>query len=92
MNIPHGIAQLVGHGVNAGANLLPEGNAVRGYVNRTVASDDAAMRQREADYQARTSGNAGSYTGAAAGEVLPWMMGIGALRSAGLLPKATTTA
>jgi hypothetical protein len=86
----HGAAQLVGHGVNAAANAaLPDGNGIREYVNRTVASDDAAMAEREADYQARTEGNMGSYIGAVPGEVLPWMVGLGELRAAGLLPKIT---
>lgn len=86
----HGAAQLVGHGVNAAANaVFPEGNGIREYVNRTVASDDAAMAEREAAYQARTEGNTGSYIGAVPGEVLPWMVGLGELRAAGLLPKIT---
>lgn len=34
------------------AETLPQ--RFRQYVNETVAADDAAMRQREADYQART--------------------------------------
>lgn len=106
MNIPHGIAQLLEHGVNSAANALlpapqqtvgglvsgqrPQATGlarVRQYINDTVASDDAALRQREADYQARTDGNAGSYVGAAIGEVAPWMFGIGEARALGLLPK-----
>ena len=34
-----------------------------------------------------TDGNAGSYAGAAVGEVLPWMVGLGEARTSGLLPK-----
>lgn len=75
MNIPHGVAQLVSHGLGLDS----------------AEQDDAALRQREADYQARTAGNASSYAGAAAGEVLPWMVGIGGLKSAGLLPKLAAT-
>lgn len=48
---------------------------------------NAVVRSREADYQQRTDGNAGSYVGAVAGEILPWMTGLGELRAAGLLPK-----
>lgn len=33
----------------------------------------------------------GSYTGAAAGEVLPWLAGIGALKTAGKLPQINAT-
>lgn len=50
---------------------------------------NAGVRSREADYQQRTDGNAGSYVGAVAGEILPWMTGLGELRAAGMLPKIT---
>lgn len=83
----HGVAQFVGHGVNAAANkLLPEGSGVRQYVNKTVASDDAALRQREADYQGRVPDGAAATGGAVVGEVLPWMVGLAQLKAAGLLP------
>src|SRR3990172_1809204 len=58
LNIQVGLGQLAQHGINAGANLLPEGNGVREYVNRETEQGDAQLRQREADYQARTAGNA----------------------------------
>jgi hypothetical protein len=64
---------------------------VRQSINRATAADDASIAQRERDYQARTAGNAGSYVGAAAGEILPWMVGVGEARALGLLPKATST-
>lgn len=92
----HGAAQFVEHGVNAAANLLPEGNAVRGYVNRTVAADDAALAHREAAYQARTPDGAAATTGAAVGEIAPWLVAgparaLGAVgeRAAALIPKAS---
>lgn len=87
----HGAAQFIEHGVNAAANLLPDGNPVRGYVNRTVAADDAAIAKREADYQARTPDGTSAFIGAAAGEILPWIVGVGELRAAGMLPKVTAT-
>jgi hypothetical protein len=64
---------------------------VRQAINETVAADDAALAKREADYQARTAGNPSSYVGAAVGEVAPWMVGIGQLRAAGILPTITAT-
>lgn len=70
----HGAAQLVEHGVNAAANLLPDGNPVRGAVNRTVASDDAALAKREADYQARTPDGAAASLGAVTGDVAPFLL------------------
>jgi len=84
MNLPHGLAQLIEHGLN-----YVSGGAMQDTVNQ----DDAALRQREADYQARTPDGIASYAGAAGGEVAPWMSGIGELRALGLLPKfaAATT-
>jgi hypothetical protein len=79
LNPIHGAAQLVEHGLGKLGVISPD----------TVAQDDAAMRQREEDYQARTAGNTGSYIGAVPGEVLPWMVGLGELRAAGLLPTIT---
>lgn len=55
------------------ATTIPQ--RFRQSVNETVAADDAALRQREADYQARTQDNVSSYLGAGMGEVLPWMVG-----------------
>lgn len=91
LDVPHGLAQLVGHGVKAGTDLLPEGNPVRDYVARTVAQDDQAMREREAAYQARTQGNALSNAGAGAGMLAGAMAPVGALRAAGALPKISAT-
>jgi len=92
LNALHGLSQLAEHGVNFAANhVLPADSSVRGAINRTVASDDAALAKREADYQARTDGRLGSYVGATAGEILPWMVGVGEARALGLLPKATST-
>lgn len=53
---------------------------------------NAKAKSREDTYQARTEGNIGSYVGGAAGAVLPWMAGVGALRAAGALPKVASTA
>lgn len=77
----HGVAQFVEHGLGKLGVISPD----------TVAQDDRALRQREADYQARTDGNVGAYLGAVPGEVLPWMLGIGELKAAGLLPKLAAT-
>lgn len=81
LNPVHGAAQLIEHGLGKVGLISPD----------TVAQDDAAMRQREEDYQARTAGNAGSYVGAVPGEILPWMVGLGELRAAGMLPKLRAT-
>lgn len=77
MNALHGLAQLGVRGLEA-AGIAPRG---------TSASDQAALSQREADYQARVPDSAASYAGAAVGEVAPWLVGIGAARGAGLLPQ-----
>ncbi len=91
LNIPIGIAQA---GANSGdwlgdkMGIADSGNSFADRMNRWVA-------EREANYQKRTGqnpiSNAGSYIGAAVGEVLPWMTGTGELRDAGLLPKITAT-
>jgi hypothetical protein len=90
----HGAAQFVEHGANALANRLPDGNAVRGYVNRTVAADDAALASREQAYQQRTPDGVGATMGAVAGEVAPFLVSgparaLNAVgeRVAGLLPE-----
>jgi len=71
-NIPHGIAQSLENVVNAGAQLLPD-NPVSRAINSTVSADNAAMAQREKDYQASTPDSAGAYAGAITGEVLPFL-------------------
>lgn len=100
-NIPVAIAQA---GANTGDWL---GNALRGprapSMSELVAGKkqsfadrvNAFVRDREANYQQRTdesqSSRAGSFVGGAAGEILPWVTGIGALRGAGMLPKVSAT-
>lgn len=64
---------------------------VRQAINDTVAADDAALAQREANYQARTPDGLAASGGALIGEVAPWMYGLGELRAAGLLPKIAGT-
>ena len=67
----------------------------RQYVNDTVAQDDAALRQREADYQSQVPDSAASTAGAIAGGVAPFVVGgparalqaVGS-RAAGLLSAA----
>lgn len=81
MNALHGGAQLVQHGIAAGANALPLPDAWKQAINEQVASDDAATRQREADYQSRVDTNASSILGAGFGEAAPWLLGTAALRS-----------
>jgi len=84
MNMPHGIAQLIENGINYGAQQLPN-NPVSQYINKTVQSDNAAMAQREKNYQANTPNSAGAYLGATAGEVAPFVVNSVAapLRAAG---------
>lgn len=89
LNIPIGIAQA---GANSGdwlgdkMGIADSGNSFADRMNRWVA-------EREANYQKRVTGtpasNMAGNVGAAVGEVLPWMTGIGELRAAGMLPKIT---
>lgn len=86
-NLPTGIGQLEGHAMNGIASLLPDGNAVREWMDRHVRAGDKRVQQREQQYQANVPDSAASYAGATAGEVAPWMVGGGELRAAGLLPR-----
>lgn len=83
----NGLGQLIHHGVTKATELLPEGNSIREWAHEIDRKGAPALAQREADYQHRVPTNAASLTGAVAGEVLPWMTGIGELRAAGLLPQ-----
>lgn len=88
-----GLQQLVGHGVTAAvdATMAPD-NPVRQYTDATRANMDAWIANREKQYQADTPTNAASLTGATVGEVAPWLVGVGELRAAGMLPKAAAIA
>jgi hypothetical protein len=91
-NLPLGLAQLFGHGVTAAADLLPEDSRIRQAVDATGQNFDANAKHREAEYQHVVPDSPGSYVGAAAGELAPWLLGLGELRAAGAIPAATTTA
>lgn len=90
-NIPVALAQL---GVNSGDWIAEKLGKPKSANNRADRVNEW-VRNREANYQARTDatpqGKAGSYAGAAVGEVLPWLTGLGALRTAGILPKIAGT-
>lgn len=80
MNLPHGLAMLVENGMAKGSDALSNAvgypnNPVNSYLQTTVASDNAAIQQREKDYQASTPNSPGSYAGATAGEIAPWLIG-----------------
>lgn len=82
-----GLGQLIHKGVTAASDLLPEGNAVREWAHEVDQRGPGALANREAAYQRRVPDSAASYTGAAAGEVLPWLTGVAELRAAGALPQ-----
>lgn len=89
-NLPLGLAQLVGHGINAAGKALPADSGIRQSIEGTTRNFDQYLRNREDQYQASVPDSAASYGGAAVGEILPWIVGLGGLRAAGLLPKAST--
>lgn len=87
-NLAMGTGQLIHKGVTAAADaVLPENNSLRQSIDRIDQKAPRVLAKREADYQARVPDSAASYAGAATGEVLPWMTGIGELRAAGVLPE-----
>lgn len=61
-----------------------------GYVDNAVGKLDQWVANREQQYQQNVPNSASSYAGAAAGEVLPWLTGIGEARALGVIPKAQT--
>lgn len=80
-NIPVGLGQLAAHGISAISGNPAAANAA-----------DQFAQQREQQYQAGTPTNIGSLAGAAVGEVVPWITGVGELRAAGAIPQATNIA
>ena len=84
-NIPVAIAQA---GVNSG-DWLAEKMGIPKSANNAADRINRRVQQREQNYQARTDApgvKADSYAGAAVGEILPWLTGLGELRAAGILP------
>ena len=77
MNIGHGGAQFL-ENLNAGSALAAQGRFANQLgANRAAdvaMQDEAAMRQREANYQATVPNNAATYTGAVAGEIAPFLL------------------
>lgn len=90
-NIPVAIAQA---GANTGS-WIAEQLGIPKSPDNFADRVNAFVRDRDANYQQRTdeshASRAGSFGGAAAGEVLPWMIGMGELRGAGMLPRVTAT-
>lgn len=84
----HGLGQLGTQGLQA---AMPNGSEAERYFQGVNASDGAVLAERERAYQERTGTTAGSYVGAAAGNVLPWLVGVGELRAAGMLPQLART-
>lgn len=86
LNIPVALGQGVTHGLNFATQKIAPGSEAAKRSQAHTNQQDAEVRDREAAYQARTADTAGSYVGAAVGEIAPWLVGIGELRAAGLLP------
>lgn len=86
-----GLGQLIHKGVTGAAGLLPEGNGVRQWAEDIDRRGPSALANREAGYQRRVPTNAASVGGAITGEVAPWMLGVGELRTLGMLPEITAT-
>lgn len=87
-NLAQGTGQLIHKGVTAVTDaVLPEGNSFRQAVDGIDRRGGPMLAKREAAYQARVPDSGAAYAGAAVGEVLPWMTGLGELRAAGILPK-----
>lgn len=71
------------------AAMLPENSAPRQMYDRANAAIASTVDRNEADYQRNVPDGAGSYAGAAFGEVAPWMYGLGEARAIGAIPQIT---
>ncbi|GAA0696415.1 lytic transglycosylase domain-containing protein [Dyella marensis] len=71
----HGAAQLLGHGVAGGVNLVAPGSSVAGAANQAMGNYDTSLQNWENAYQAQTPTNAASVVGAGGGQVIPLMAG-----------------
>lgn len=80
-NLPVGVAQLVMHGAAAVAPSV---------AGDTAKALDAYAKDREQQYQSGIPTNVGSVAGATAGELAPWIAGLGEARAIGLIPQATS--
>jgi hypothetical protein len=93
-NAAHGAAQLVENAIGAGSGaasraLNSPDNFINNYIQKQVAQDNAAMRQRESEYQSSVPDSAASYSGAAVGGALPFVVGGGANALRGVGDMAT---
>lgn len=107
-NIPIGVAQLgvnaaakVGDVVSGTpspsmSNLVtgaqPQRTGIAGILDNAAQGVNKYVQSREQNYQDITKGNVGSYVGGTVGEITPWVVGVGELRAAGMLPKAAAIA
>jgi hypothetical protein len=78
-----GAVQLGEHAVNAAAQAAAPGSSFANYTQNLVNQDDAALRAKEAAYQASVPNSLPAYAGAAAGEIIPALMGGSSLVSKG---------
>lgn len=88
MSALSGAGQTVSHGMEWAAGKLGMDGAAN-WLHNDNAQNDAALKQRESDYQRRVPDSIASYAGATAGEVLPWMYGAGELKALGLVPEVS---
>lgn len=87
VDLPLGIAQLGGNALNSAIQSVADDTEWAQGVDRRNAAQNAQVAEREAAYQDRTGDTLGSYAGSVIGQALPWLTGVGALRSADALPK-----
>lgn len=74
----HGGAQAIEHGIGYLAErFAPE--SVAAPIRETIAADDAALRRREAEYQAQVPDSPGATAGAVTGAVAPFLLSSGRL-------------
>lgn len=77
MNLPYGLSQSLVNAASYGADkLLGKDSGIATTMRNDANSFNGDLAQREKDYQARNPDTPVTYAGAAAGEILPWTVGL----------------
>lgn len=77
MNFPYGLSQSLVNAASYGADkLLGKDSGIATTMRNDANSFNRDLTQREKDYQARNPDTPVTYAGAAAGEIIPWTVGL----------------
>ena len=71
----HGLANLIENGASSVGQYVAPNSSVSNSITNTANKDNQATIDNEKQYQANTPDSVGSYTGAAIGDIAPFMIG-----------------